>query len=87
MEVLDNYSDELVQIQENIEESFTNLCKLWDQIGVFSDNKRSELKSQIVSGSVDAVIRYLNSIYDSELEVSGCKWFLSLEQEWDGKKY
>ncbi|KNB41835.1 hypothetical protein JH06_5472 [Blastocystis sp. subtype 4] len=68
MEVLDNYSDELVQIQEVIEESFKNLCKLWDQIGVFPDNKRSELKSQIVSGSVDAVIRYLNSIYDSELE-------------------
>ena len=57
MEVLDNYSDELVQIQEVIEESFKNLCKLWDQIGVFPDNKRSELKSQILSGSVDAVIR------------------------------
>ena len=87
MEVLDNYSDELVQIQEIVEESFTNLCKLWDQIGVFSDKKRSELKSHIMSGSVDAVIRYLNSIYDSELEVSGCKWFLSLEQEQDGKKH
>lgn len=72
MEVLDNFSDELVQIQENIDESFKNLCKLWDQIGVFQDSKRSELKSQIVSGSVDAVIKYLNSIYDSELEVIVC---------------
>ena len=87
MEILDNFGDELITIQENIEQSFINLCKLWDQIGVFSDSKRNELKTKIVNGSVDAVTNYLNSIYDSELEVIISHQVSFIEQKRDGTSY
>ena len=61
--------EEMQQIRDCIEETFKKVCKLWDEIGSHSANKRGECKSRLISSCVEVISSHVNRVYEDELKV------------------
>lgn len=67
------YKECYLEMCKVIEESYTTLCSLWDEIGVHSQEKRNEMKNDYINSCKQVLQNHINKIVgDAENVLFGC---------------
>lgn len=76
MEDYSFYEEELIKIKESMNESCRKIFALWDEIGDYTTEMKSNNRSTIICSCVNVIDKHLNGIYEEEKKV--CFMFVLL---------
>ena len=63
------YSNDYLQMWKMVEESFSRLCSIWNEIGVHSSSSREELKKNYIASCKTALSVHLDNVVKEEENV------------------
>jgi singapore isolate B (sub-type 7) whole genome shotgun sequence assembly, scaffold_11 len=61
--------NECIQLAHSIEESFSSICAIWDEVGIHNQNTRETIKMEYYKSCKDVVLAHMKRMYDEEDEV------------------
>ena len=60
--------NECIQLAQSIEESFSSICAIWDEVGIHNQNTREMIKMEYYKSCKDVVLAHMKRMYDEEDE-------------------
>ena len=61
--------NECIQLAQSIEESFSSICAIWDEVGIHNQNTRETIKMEYYKSCKDVVHAHRKRMYYEEDEV------------------
>ncbi|KNB41294.1 hypothetical protein JH06_5505 [Blastocystis sp. subtype 4] len=61
--------NECIQLAQSIEESFSSICAIWDEVGIHNQNTRETIKMEYYKSCKDVVLAHMKRMYDEEDEI------------------
>ena len=60
--------NECIQLAQSIEDSFSSICAIWDEVGLHNQSTRETIKREYYKSCKDVVLAHIKRMYDEEDE-------------------